>query len=150
MRKLFLKMLGGLRGGSLELICPDGRYRFGDEAAGLQATLVVHRETFFSRALLGGDMGMGEAYKDGDWSSPDLVSLVRLAVRNLSRLEGSNKLLSLFARLADTVRHRLHSNTLAGSRKNIQAHYDLSNDFFELFLDRSMMYSCAWYETAHD
>ncbi|MEO8371625.1 MAG: cyclopropane-fatty-acyl-phospholipid synthase family protein [Candidatus Solibacter sp.] len=143
-------MIGGLQGGCLELICSDGRYRMGDASAGLQATLVVHRESFFSRALLGGDMGMGEAYMDGDWSSPDLVALVRLAVRNLSRLEGSNVLLSLFTRVADTVRHRLNSNTLAGSRKNIRAHYDLSNDFFQLFLDRSMMYSCAWYETAQD
>ncbi|MCX6633339.1 MAG: cyclopropane-fatty-acyl-phospholipid synthase [Candidatus Solibacter sp.] len=150
MKKLFLRMMEGLEGGSLELVCADRTYRFGDPLAALHAQLVVHRECFFSRALLGGDMGMGEAYMDGDWSSPDLVTLVRLAVRNLARLETTNGIFSALARMADTVRHRLKSNTLTGSRKNIHAHYDLSNQFFQLFLDRAMMYSCAWYETAGD
>jgi cyclopropane-fatty-acyl-phospholipid synthase len=71
-------------------------------------------------------------------------------VRNLACLERSNGALSLVSRIADTVRHRLKANTISGSRSNIRAHYDLSNDFFRLFLDRSMMYSCAWYETGAD
>ncbi len=150
MKKLFLKMLAGLHGGGLELVCDGRSHYFGDPNAELQACLVVHQARFFRRALLGGDMGMGEAYMDGDWSSPDLVALVRLAVRNLGQLESGNALLSLATRLADTLRHRLRPNTVSGSRKNIRAHYDLNNDFFRLFLDRSMMYSCAWYESASD
>ena len=150
MKKLFLKMLAGLKGGRLKLVTETGTYRFGEAGAELEATLVVHRERFFRRALWGGDMGMGEAYMDGDWSSPDLVALVRLAVRNLGQLESSNALLTVAGRIADTLRHKLRANTIAGSRRNIQAHYDLNNDFFRLFLDRSMMYSCAWYETAED
>jgi len=110
----------------------------------------VHDEKFFARAVLGGDVALGESYMDGEWSSPDLVTLVRLAVRNLQQIETSNAAISLFSGLADTFRHRRRANTVEGSRANIQAHYDLSNDFFRLFLDRSMMYSCAWYESEDD
>jgi cyclopropane-fatty-acyl-phospholipid synthase len=150
MKKLFLKMLQGLRGGSLELICGIETHHFGDATTDLHARLIVHNDRFFSRAVLGGDVGMGESYMDGDWSSPDLVALVRLAVRNLQQLETSNAALSIFSRIADTFRHRRRANTVDGSRANIHAHYDLSNDFFRLFLDRSMMYSCAWYESGND
>jgi cyclopropane-fatty-acyl-phospholipid synthase len=150
MKKLFLKMLGGLRGGSLELVCGGEILCFGDASDDLHARLIVHDERFFARAVLGGDVALGESYMDGEWSSPDLVALVRLAVRNLQQLETSNAALSLFSRLADTLKHRRRSNTVEGSRANIQAHYDLSNEFFRLFLDRSMMYSCAWYESEDD
>ena len=150
MKKLFLKMLQRLRGGRLELVCPDATYEFGDPTSDLHARLIVHHERFFARAILHGDMGMGEAYMDGDWSSPDLVLLVRLAVRNLAGLETKNGIFSALSRLADAIRHRLKSNTVEGSSKNIRAHYDLSNEFFRLFLDRSMMYSCAWYESPGD
>jgi cyclopropane-fatty-acyl-phospholipid synthase len=110
----------------------------------------VHRERFFSRALLGGDTAIGEAYMDADWSTPDLVSLMRLAVRNLAQLEKSNSFFSSLSRFADRLRHLLRTNTVEGSRRNIHAHYDLSNEFFKLFLDQRMVYSCAWYETAGD
>ena len=150
MKKLFLKMLEGLRGGSLELVCGGETLHFGDASGDLHAQLVVHDEKFFKRAVLGGDVALGESYMDGEWSSPDLVTLVRLAVRNLQQIETSNAAISLFSRLADTFRHRRRANTVEGSRANIHAHYDLSNDFFRLFLDRSMMYSCAWYESEDD
>jgi len=149
-KKLFLSTLEGLHGGSLELVLPDRTLTFGDAQAELPTQLVVHRERFFARALLGGDTGIGEAYMDGDWSTPDLVSLMRLAVRNLAQLEGSNTLFSLLSRFTDRLRQSLRANTVEGSRRNIHAHYDLSNDFFNLFLDQSMVYSCAWYETALD
>ena len=150
MKKLFWKMLEGLRGGSLEVVWADGRREFGDRAAPLRARLNVHRDRFFRRAMMGGETALGEAYMDGDWSSPDLVALVRLAVRNLSRLEQGSIALSALSRLADTLAHRTRANTLAGSSRNIRAHYDLSNEFFRLFLDHGMMYSCAWYESAED
>ncbi|HKA00434.1 MAG TPA: cyclopropane-fatty-acyl-phospholipid synthase family protein [Candidatus Solibacter sp.] len=150
MKKLFLKMLEGLRGGSLELRCGGEVHQFGDPAGELHARLDVHQERFFSRAVLGGDVALGESYMDGEWSSPDLMTLVRLGVRNLQRLESANAALSIFSRLADTFRHRRRANTIDGSRRNVHAHYDLSNEFFRLFLDRSMMYSCAWYESDDD
>jgi cyclopropane-fatty-acyl-phospholipid synthase len=148
--KLFLSMLEGLQGGSLELVLPDRTLAFGDVQSELSAQLVLRRERFFARALLGGDTAIGEAYMDGDWSTPDLVTLMRLAVRNLAQLEKTNTFFSSLSRFADRLRHRLRVNTVDGSRRNIQAHYDLSNEFFKLFLDQNMVYSCAWYETPVD
>jgi cyclopropane-fatty-acyl-phospholipid synthase len=149
-KKIFLKTLAGLQVGYLEVVCPEYTYCFGQSHDPLRAVIAVHDEQFFPRALLAGDVGIGEAYMDGDWSTPDLVAVVRLAVRNLDRLDGSNRLLTSFRRLADLLEHRRRRNTLAGSRRNIACHYDLGNDFYRLFLDRSLTYSCAYYETADD
>ena len=145
-----MSTLEGLQRGSLELVLTERTHVFGEAAAELRAQLVVHRERFFTRALLDGDTGIGEAYMEGDWSSPDLVSLVRLAIRNLARLEANNTHFSTLSRFFDRVRHRLRKNTVEGSRRNIRAHYDLSNELFRLFLDRNLVYSCAWYETPGD
>ena len=157
-KKVFLKTLAGLRGGCLEVVCPESTYRFGhmaeeetDEAKdGLHAVVAVHNERFFKRALLAGDVGVGEAYMAGDWSTPDLVQVVRLAVRNLDQLENSNRLFTLFRRMVDLFEHRRNRNTESGSRRNIAYHYDLGNDFYRLFLDRSLTYSCGYYERVDD
>ncbi len=154
-KKIFLKGLAGLRVGSLEIVCPGDTYSFGQSGASqekdpLHAVIAVHDERFFRRALLAGDVGVGEAYMDGDWSTPDLVAVVRLAVRNLDQLDGCNRLLTSFRKLADVLEHRGRRNTQAGSRRNIAYHYDLGNDFYRLFLDRTLAYSCAYYEKADD
>ena len=146
-KRLFFQLLSSLNEGFLELVCPEETYTFGSPTANLRAMLVIHDERFFRRALVGGDVGMGEAFMDGDWSSPDLVAVIRLAVRNLAAMESSNKLFSALSSLADTVAHRFRGNTLAGSRRNISYHYDLGNDFYRLFLDSTMAYSCAYYQT---
>jgi cyclopropane-fatty-acyl-phospholipid synthase len=165
-KKIFLKTLEGLRGGSLEVICADATHRFGmapldqgigadQSAAGIEkdalhAVVAVHDERFFRHALLAGDIGVGEAYMSGDWSTPDLVEVVRLAVRNMDQLDHSNRVFTALRRMADWFEHRGNSNTEAGSRRNIAYHYDLGNDFYRLFLDRSLTYSCAYYENSDD
>lgn len=149
-KKAVFRMLDQLRHGRLEVICPEENYQFGEPGSELAATLVIHDERFFSRVLLGGDDAAGDSYVDGDWSSPDPVAVVRLAARNLSTLEGSNPMLSFASRLVQKLRHRANRNTRGGSRNNIAAHYDLSNDFFRLFLDREMVYSSAVYKDAND
>ncbi len=149
-KKTILRTLAGVRDGSLELVCPERTFLFGDQGTALRAALAVHNERFFRRALFGGDVGMGESYMDADWSSPDLVSVIRLAVRNLQILEEENRLLSAVSRFFNLLRHRRRPNTPIGSRRNIREHYDLSNEFFRLFLDQQMVYSCAYYETAED
>jgi cyclopropane-fatty-acyl-phospholipid synthase len=114
------------------------------------ASLRVHHPRFFRRVLSGGEIGLGDAYMDGDWSTPDLVALVRLMLANQHvavRLPGAPAWLS---RLRDALRHRWRDNSRAGSRRNIHEHYDLGNDFFQLFLDRALMYSCAYYHRADD
>lgn len=145
-----LRLFERLRHGSLEVVCPDRSYVFGDPAADVQACIAVHHPRFFSRLLFGGDDAAGDAYVDGDWSSPDPVAVVRLAARNLETLEGGHPLLSLGSRLFHRARHWMNRNTVEGSRRNIQAHYDLSNDFFRLFLDARMVYSSGIFLNAAD
>jgi len=144
------QMLEKVSSGTLQVVCPERSYSFGDPSAELRACIYVHNERFFSRVLWGGDDAAGDSYVDGDWSSPDPVAVVRLAIRNLSQLESSNPLLTLASRIFHLFRHRKNRNTQDGSRRNIHAHYDLSNDFFRLFLDRSMMYSSAIYQHPSD
>jgi cyclopropane-fatty-acyl-phospholipid synthase len=149
-KKLTLSSLGRLEEGFLRIHIGDALHELGDPASVLRANIHVHDERFFTRALFGGDIAFGESYMDGDWSTDDLVAVVRIAARNLSRVESGNGIVSSLSRLADTLRHRLRANTIDGSRRNIHEHYDLSNDFFRLFLDAEMVYSSAWYESADD
>src|SRR5437016_6093810 len=128
-QKLFLKGLESFSGGGLEIVCGGQTWEFGDRSAPLQATIAIHNDRFFPRAVFGGEIGIGESWMDGDWSSPNLVAVVQLAVRNLAPLEKQNRLLRALSRAFDAVRHKLRENTLSGSRRNIGAHYDLSNDF---------------------
>ena len=149
-KKLFLKSLERLNKGYVEIVCPEETYRFGNPEDSVRAVLAVHNEGFFQKAVLGGDTGVGEAYVDGDWSTPDLVSVVRYGVRNLAQLEAGNWLTGMLTRAADFFSHRRNRNTQAGSKKNISYHYDLGNDFYRLFLDESLAYSCAYYDRAED
>jgi len=149
-KRLVLRSLTNVKDGFLRIRAGGETYELGDPNADLRADIEVRDERFFARALLGGDVAMGEAWMDGDWTTNDLVAVVRIAARNLARIEGDNRLVSYASRFADTIRHRFRANTIEGSRRNIHEHYDLSNDFFRLFLDESMMYSAAWYESADD
>lgn len=149
-RKTFFAAVAQLTHGSLEVVCPDRTYTFGQPGTGPAGTLVIHHPRAFRRALFGGDLAMGEAFMDGDFSSPDLVSLLRLAVRNMAVFRQLNGPLSWISRQVARASHRLRANTRAGSRRNIAAHYDLGNDFFGLFLDKELAYSAAWFEHPDD
>ncbi len=147
---IFLKALGGLKQGHLELTNRGVTHHFGAKSDYLHAVITVHDSQFFRRALLDGDIGIGESYMAGEWTSPDVANVIRLAVRNLDYLENNNSWFSAFSRAGNRIQHVLKSNTVTRSKQNIQAHYDLSNEFFGLFLDDSMMYSCGWFESASD
>jgi len=112
----------------------------------LRATVRVHDPRMFSKVLFGGSIGAAEAYIDGDWSSDDVESLVRIFVRNQNALQGMESGLARLALPLQKLRHWLRDNTRKGSRRNISAHYDLSNSFFEEILDPTMSYSCALFE----
>ncbi len=142
-RRLALGAFSRVRGGSLELIEPDGRrFHFGDAATDLAATIKINSARFY-RSLLSGSVGLGEAYRDRLWDCDDLVALLRIACRNLGSLDAwRRRLHPLLVPLEKTV-WRVPRNRKRTSRRHIAAHYDLGNDLFALYLDQSMMYSSA-------
>ena len=149
-KKAFLSSLGSLKGGMLTVVCRDRTYRYG-EPSELDANLTVHDERFFLRALTGGDIGFGESFMDGDWTTTDLVPLVRLLLRNRRVFDERSRLTGAVHRLVGAVARRLRDNSRAGSRRHIHRHYDLGNDFFGLFLDADLrMYSCGYFASAAD
>lgn len=119
---------------------------FGDPNSALKAQIIVYKTSFYSRTLLGGSVGNGESYVDGDWDSPDLTALIRVFVINRELLQSIDGGIGSLLQPIQKAFHGLKSNTLAGSRDNIRSHYDIGNDFFKLFLDDTMMYSCALFE----
>src|SRR5579863_7449874 len=128
-KRAFLGQADTIRFGSLELVCPDRTYAFSGPEAGAAALMAIHDERTFTRAMLAGDRGLGEAFMDGSWSSPDLVALLRMALRNRHAFNRLNGAWSWLGRQAAAWQHRRRANTRAGSRDNISAHYDLGNEF---------------------
>jgi cyclopropane-fatty-acyl-phospholipid synthase len=142
-RRLALRALSGIRDERLDLIEPGGRQlSFGDANAELTATVQIHSPRFYP-AMLGGSVGLGEAYRDGVWDCDDLVTLVRIAARNMAPLDRwRRRLHPLLAPLHRTL-WRVPRNSRRAAKSHISAHYDLGNDLFALYLDESMMYSAA-------
>jgi cyclopropane-fatty-acyl-phospholipid synthase len=142
-RRVALSLLSRLRGGFVELAEPDGRrFRFGSPGSDLAARLEVRSPAFY-RSLMGGSVGLGEAYRDGLWDCDDLVALMRIACRNMAPLDRLRRRLHpLLAPLQRTI-WRVPLNSRSGAHRHISAHYDLGNDLFALYLDGSMMYSSA-------
>jgi cyclopropane-fatty-acyl-phospholipid synthase len=113
----------------------------GDET-GPQADIRFLKWRAIVRVAVGGDVGLASSYCDGEWTSSNLPALIEWAARNGDQFTESIKGLAP-ARLLNRLAHRLHANTRAGSRRNIVAHYDLGNEFYRLWLDRTMTYSSA-------
>ncbi|MCA9300238.1 MAG: class I SAM-dependent methyltransferase, partial [Phycisphaerales bacterium] len=101
----------------------------------------------YRRMVTGGSIGFAEGYLAGEWDSDDLVGLLRLFTRNIAMTHEASGGLSIAASAARRLWHRARSNSRRGSRRNIEAHYDLGNDLFELFLDPTMTYSCGIFRT---
>ncbi len=144
--QVILKLLGRLQHGALRLITPDGAVMsFGDQSAPI--TLELHSWNVFSAALRSGDIGFAEGYIDGSWTSDDLTGLIALLARNRAPIE---ELVygSWWGSLAYRIKHLLNRNSKTGSRKNIHAHYDIGNQFYQLWLDPSMTYSSALFTEA--
>lgn len=110
-----------------------------------QHLVTVNSNNVYRRLLLEGETGIGESYVEGEWNADDLPSFLAAAVHNSSALKLGGPL-SVLKRVADNLTHSSKRNTVSGSEANIHAHYDLSNDFFRLFLDKTTLaYSCAIY-----
>ncbi|MCE9614497.1 MAG: DUF1365 family protein [Lentisphaerae bacterium] len=142
----FCDVLGRIRHGTLQMTLPDGTSRtFGRADTGPREAIVVHRWDFFTRLLSAGDVGLGEAYVAGDFTSANVTGFLQLLIANRRELSDGNLALAWLSRVANRLGHVLRANTRRKSRRNIHEHYDLGNAFFETFLDPSLMYSCAVY-----
>lgn len=150
MRKFLLKRLQAIRVGQLTLREAKQTWHFGDTTQHdyLDAIeLHVVNKKFYSAVAFGGAVAAAESYVAGDWYCNDLTKLLRLFLHNQSTLDRFERGAATLLTSIRWLWHQLKRNTLLGSRKNIAAHYDLSNDFFKLFLDENWMYSSAIFPT---
>ena len=140
------KKLSHLNVGCISVVDGVDKFSFGDTGSELQVNVQVHSQEFYVMTGSGGAMGIAEAYILGYWTSDDVVMLMRIILKNrsimLSLNDGFAKILNPINKLI----HRSRQNTLKGSKENILAHYDLSNDFYKLWLDPTMTYSCAYFK----
>lgn len=140
------KKLSHLNVGCISVVDGVDKFSFGDTGSELRVNVQVHSQEFYVMTGSGGAMGIAEAYILGYWTSDDVVMLMRIILKNrsimLSLNDGFAKILSPINKLI----HRSRQNTLKGSKENILAHYDLSNDFYKLWLDPTMTYSCAYFK----
>lgn len=147
-QNLLFKRLKALPNGLLNIEDKDSNWQFGQTGSIQQASIIIHDQSAYRDIAFGGSLGAAEGYMQGKWSTPDLVALVRLMCINIDFLNTMDDDRFFIKRLTDRIFHWLNRNNRSGSKQNIAAHYDLSNDFFSLFLDREMMYSAAIFETA--
>ena len=151
--RTILKLLQKLRHGSLTVQLPDGSMRHfghhdplnihGTDAPA--AAMTLKNWAVCGAALKSGDIGFAESYIAGDWTTPNLTDLLKVFVSN--RQEVDDVIYGTWAgRLLYRVKHLLNRNTRTNSQKNIHAHYDLGNAFYELWLDDTMNYSSAWFD----
>ena len=143
-RRTVLLRLQALNHGTLVIEEAGQVLRFGQGEP--EFHVQVMRPAFWPQLAIGGSVGAGEAYMAGDWHSDDLTGLLRLLLRNRAVMDGFERGLARLTAPLRGLSHALRRNTRAGSRRNIAAHYDLGNDFYRLWLDETLMYSCAVFE----
>jgi cyclopropane-fatty-acyl-phospholipid synthase len=147
-RRTLVGALSALRLGEITVVENGARQHFGRRSVecSLSATIEVLAPQFWADAAFGGTVGAGESFIHANWRCDDLTALVRIMILNreiMERMEGGWALVSAPLR---RILHWLNRNSRDGSQRNIAAHYDLGNEFFELFLDPTMAYSCGIFE----
>jgi cyclopropane-fatty-acyl-phospholipid synthase len=156
-RRLVLNSFAKLRTGRMEVSLPDGtQCVYGSGKEGVEARMEVRDENFFKRCVLHGPIGFAEGYMAGEWETPDLVKVIAWFILNADEAQGMQTrtrrgtgLLNLL-NLANRLFHLRRPNSRRMSRENIREHYDLSNEFFQLWLDPTMTYSSAFFEKADE
>jgi len=148
-RKSLFKLLSAIKGGVLVIEENGATTKFGFESRDAHKELSVHifvkNPAFYRLILQRGSIGAAEGYIAGFWETPNLTQAVQLICRNMTQLEKMDGKITQLGLLIQRVKHWMSPNSLVGSKKNIRAHYDLSNSLFELFLDARMMYSSAMF-----
>ena len=146
-RRFVFSALKQLQGARLTIEDDRGTHNFGDDSGDdhLHACMQIVDSSVYRQILFCGSIGAGEAYMRGEWTTPCLVSVVRVMARNIHLTNSLDRGWAFARRWVNKGLHLLNSNSLSGSKKNIAAHYDLGNEFFALFLDPTLMYSSAIY-----
>lgn len=143
---LLRRLLAGVGSGRLTIVTPSGaQIEHRTAVPGPEAVIAFHRWRALLRVIAGGDIGFAEGYIAGEWSSPDLPSLMTMIAQHGDTLERAIPGWVPLRRLS-RLHHLRNRNSKAGSRRNIAFHYDLGNDFYRLWLDHSMTYSSALYD----
>jgi cyclopropane-fatty-acyl-phospholipid synthase len=144
---LILDHLNKAAHGRLRVTLPDGStVDFGRQDHQGRAHMTVNDYRFFSRVVLGSDIGLGESFMFDEWDTDDIPSVLSFFIRNRQSVKDGDFKEGLLAKVLEKLRFLSRANTLTGSRRNIRRHYDLSNAFFRTFLDDSMAYSCALFD----
>ena len=146
-RRTLLHGLRSLSRGEIELEDAGESTRLG-ERGDLRVVLHVNDPRFFRTAVLGGNLSVAESYLRGDWDCNDLTSLFRIFIRNADVAKGLELGLARILGCWHRLYHWQRANSLSGSRRNIRAHYDLGNDFFRLWLDETLAYSCGIFSSS--
>lgn len=140
------RIVGDLECGELVIETPAGnRLVLSGARSGLQAKVIIHSWRCLWRIFLNEDIGFADAYIAGEWSSPNLVDLLKLCCKNSAMVESLSFLRT--PRFWLRLRHAMNRNTKRGSRRNIAAHYDLGNEFYAHWLDAGMTYSAAMFSS---
>jgi cyclopropane-fatty-acyl-phospholipid synthase len=143
-----LQLLEKIEHGTITMQFPDRSSKVFGNGALPHAAMSLRNWRVFSASMKSGDIGFAESYIAGDWSTPSLSDLLRVMIQNRRAVED---LIygSWWGQMVYRVRHLMNRNHKANSRKNIHAHYDLGNAFYELWLDGTMNYSSALFENDH-
>ena len=142
------KYLSKIKIGYIKVTYPDGIEKDYGIKGHMDVELSIKDSSFFRRLAFYGDIGFAESYMDGDFECSDLTKLIQIAILNSDVLQTNSedeKSFSLYNALPwfNKIKHSLRKNSKTRSQKNISQHYDLSNEFFKLMLDDTMMYSGA-------
>ena len=145
-KKNILNKFANLEYGFIKIIDCEKTINVGDDSTQLKCTITIQNNDFYVFLGSGGLLGASEAYAAGLWECDNLVVLTQIMARNQKLMTSLD---SGFAKLLIPINKLIHyrkRNTILGSKKNILAHYDLGNDFYELWLDKSMTYSCGYFK----
>ncbi|MBU2534211.1 MAG: cyclopropane-fatty-acyl-phospholipid synthase family protein, partial [Alphaproteobacteria bacterium] len=145
-RRYLERQLAMFRVGNLRIELPNGEtFHHGGEEPGVSAHIRIERWRLLRKLLLEGEIGLARGYVDGDWSTNNLRAVLDFGLQNVEAVTAATRGLTI-AHLYNRIGHRRNANTRNGSQRNIAAHYDLGNAFYERWLDRDMMYSSAVFE----
>jgi cyclopropane-fatty-acyl-phospholipid synthase len=150
-RSLIAGRCNALKQGCMEVTdCTGKTMKFGDPRSDLLVSLEIHDPRFYRRVVTEGDLGVAQALIDGDFTCNDATNLVQLFIRNMDLTDRLEQPGARVIRQFKRIGHWLRRNTVRRSRKNIEAHYDLGNDFYSLWLDPTMNYSSGIFGSPND